>query len=83
MARGRFPERWLQIADKHRRQVPSGSAFREYQAAMRRASAEYRGRSEVRSNPSSGSGLMKLVVYAGLGYLALKALGKLPGQQKA
>lgn len=55
----------------------------EARAVMRKAAADWRGGElPVRSNPS-GSGLMKLVVYGAIGYLALKAFGKLPGQQQA
>ena len=70
-----FPSRWQTILKKHMSAVPKGSPFPAFKAAVKSASAEYRGLSThiARGNPDY-SGLIKLAVIGGIGLVAYRAI---------
>jgi hypothetical protein len=70
---------WKQIVTGELRKLEKNATPRERGAAMKRASAIYRGRSTeipVRSNP--GGGLVRMAVYGAVAYFGYKALTKKP-----
>ncbi len=80
-----FSQRWQTILHKHMSAVPKGSPFPAFQAAVKSASAEYRGLTH-RANPDT-AGLVKAAVILGVGLVAYKAIktqadANIPAEQK-